>query len=133
MTRRHRILVLIIGGLLPLASWAFGDGALSYGMYAHASEYRLDAFALDAVGARHRIAPTALAEGARASVVPVVAGADRWRHQPRRDELRGALSGLAAHGCTVARGARSIELVLEERAREGDAVRTTRVVVGCEP
>ena len=133
MTRRHRILALVLGALVPFGSCVFGDGALSYGMYAHASEYRLDVFALDARGARHRVAPTALAQGARASVVPLVAGAEGWRHQPRRDELRGALPGLAAHGCAVERGSRSLEMVLGERAREGDTIRTTRAVARCDP
>jgi hypothetical protein len=46
------------------------------------------------------------------------------RPAPRRSDC-GALSGLAAHGCAVERESRSIEMVLEERAREGDAIRTT--------
>jgi len=133
MTRTHRILALVIGILVPLGSCVLGSGELSYGMYARTSEARLDVFAFDAAGARHRVAPSALAQGARASVVPLVAGADHWRSQPRLGELRNALPSLARHACTVELGAHSVEVVLEERGREGDAVRTTRALVECAP
>jgi hypothetical protein len=131
MTREHRIAAFVIGLLVPLGSRVLGSGALSYGMYAHASEYRLDIVAIDEASARRPVAPTALARGARASVVPLVAGADHWRTQPRIDELRGALPTLAEHACSVERTSRSVEVVLEERAREGAGIRTTRAVATC--
>lgn len=131
MTRTHRILAVLLGFVVPLGSWVLGSGELSYRMYAHASEYRLDVFAVDAAGARHRRAPSALARGARASVVPLVAGADHWRTQPRVEDLRGALPDLARHACGLELGSESVEVVLEERAREGSAVRTTRAAATC--
>lgn len=132
MTRAHRILAVVIGLVVPLASWGLGSGQLSYRMYAHAPEYRLDVFAVSVAGARHRVAPSALAQGVKGSVVPLVAGADHWRTQPRIEDLRGTLSELARHGCAIERVSSSVEIVLEERAREGDAVRTTRAVARCD-
>jgi hypothetical protein len=133
MTRTHRIAALAVGVLLPLGSCVFGTGRLSYGMYAHAPEYRLDVFAVDSAGARHRVPPSALAQGARASVVPLLAGADHWRTQPGLDDLRSALPMVAEHGCASERTSQSVEVVLEERAREGSPVRTTHARATCRP
>jgi hypothetical protein len=106
-------------------------------MYARAPEYRLDVFAVSASGARARMAPSALARGVTASVVPLLAGADHWRTQPRIEDLRSTLTELARHACALERASSSssveIEIVLDERAREGSAVRTTRAAARCEP
>lgn len=115
----------------------FGSGELAYGMYAHADEYRLDVFARSAAGARRRIAPTDLTRGVRSSVLPLLAGADHWRLAPRLEELRAALPEGARHACDVERAlypaspAIEIEMILQDRPREGEAIRTTRAVAAC--
>jgi hypothetical protein len=131
MTRTHAAVAIAVGVVLPLGSRVFGAGELSYGMYARAEEYRLDVFAVDDAGLRHRIAPTALTQGAKASVVPLLAGADHWRSAPRIEDLRSALPRLALHACDVETGSVAIEITLEERAREGSAIRTSRGVAAC--
>jgi hypothetical protein len=101
-------------------------------MYAHSDEYRLDVFARPRVGARRRIAPTDLTVGARPSIEPLLAGADHWRVAPRVEDLRAALPALARHACEVVAAA-EIEMVLEDRAREGAVPRTTRAFATCAP
>ena len=137
MTRAHAVAVLAIGVIVPLGSHLLGSGELAYAMYAHASEYRLDVFAVNEAGLRRSIAPTELARGARASVIPLVAGADHWRTTPRVGDLRSTLPKLAERACVVtsASGARTvaIEIFLEERAREGEPTRTTRASATCPP
>ena len=133
MTTAHRLFAVLLGLAVPLGSWVFASGELSYRMYAHAAEYRLDVFGVNAAGQRRRMAPSGLARAARPSVIPLLAGADHWRTQPRIDDLGSALAELARHGCGVERALKSIEIVLEERAREGSTVRTTRAAATCAP
>jgi hypothetical protein len=135
MTRTHAVVAMAVGIVLPLGSHLLGSGELAYGMYARAEEYRLDVVALDDGSLRHRIAPTALTRGARASVVPLLAGADHWRSAPRIEDLRTTLPSLALHACEARteRLAVAIEVTLEERAREGGAIRTSRAVAVCSP
>ena len=135
MTRTHAVAVLAIGVVVPLASHVLGSGELAYAMYARTSEYRLDVFAVNEGTLRHRVAPTELARGARASVIPLLAGADHWRTTPRVGDLRSTLPKLAEHACAVAAapGTVAIEIVLEERAREGEPIRTSRATATCAP
>ena len=135
MTRAHIVAVLAIGLVVPLASHLLGSGELAYAMYAHAPEYRLDVFAVNEAGVRRPIPPTELARGARPSVIPLVAGADHFRTSPRPGDLKSTLPRLAEHACVVAAasGTVAIEIILEERAREGEQTRTTRAAATCAP
>ena len=131
----HGVVLAFVGILVPLASQLLGSGELAYAMYARTEELRMDVFAIDRAGLRHRLPPTELAHGARQSLLPMVAGSEHWRTTPRIGDLRNTLRELAGHACTtqMAAGAQSVEIILEERAREGGPIRTTRAVAPCMP
>lgn len=135
IVRSHALALIAVGIVIPLASKVLGSGELAYAMYARTAEFRFDLFAVDAAGVRHRRPPTELARGARPSLLPMLVGSEHWRTTPRIGDLRDTLPILAAHACTteMAAGARSVELILEERTREGGPVRTTRAAATCGP
>jgi hypothetical protein len=137
LDRTHAYVLIAIGIVVPAASHLLGSGALAYGMYAHAPEYRVDLFAIDPgePRPRHRLAPSELARGVKPSLVSVLLGSDHWRTTPRISDLRSTLPELAQRACRtpMAAGAGSVEIVLEEREREGAPVRSTRVSASCPP
>lgn len=133
MNPTHTMAALALGIALPGGSLIFGTGDFAYGMYADAAEIRLAVTAVAESGRRRPIAAAELVRGAAPSLVPYLAGAEQWRTRSRGADLRSALPSLVAHACEALRTRRpaSVEIVLEERARGGGAVRSTRAEAMC--
>lgn len=127
--RLHLAVGVIVGLLVPLASWLDGSGQLAWTMFSRTGQYRLE---LTSNG--KPLNPTEVAAfAAPGPTSSALSGADHFRHHDvARATLRRHLGAVARLACNVKRGT-TITARLHERVRTDATIETTQVTVQCAP
>src|SRR5262245_40904831 len=130
-SRLHVALALVVGLILPGASWLDGSGWLAWTMYSRSGSYRLTVYGRSRDSQdRIAIAPTAMSLRASGMVRTALGGADHWRFSPFGPTLRAYLPSLAELACEVEDVSR-VDLLLEEQATLDASIHRTRASVQC--
>jgi hypothetical protein len=129
-TFSHRIVAALLVFLPLLVS--LGGGNASYTMYARSVWFRLDIVGRDDGGARHAIAPSALARRSPKSAVPFFVGADHFRRTYGTSALEGRIDDVARLACEIdERRPASVDVTLVVKDGEDGATREKRATAAC--
>jgi hypothetical protein len=128
----HAAAAIVLGLVVPAASWGQGTGWLAWTMYSGSATYRLTATAWTAAHGQNRISPTEIAAYASGNLSLFLAGAERWRRAPVGGTLAAQLPRIAKIACW-APGARRVSLTLEYRANLDSETRVATIDRPCEP
>lgn len=129
--QRARVVVLVLLGVVyPIASYAFPSIGRAWGMYTSTSMYRLELTGVDASGTRVAIPLDSVIHDASPRVATALVGAEQGRHGSVLS-LPSQLALVGRHACRS--GLREIEVELEWRASEGGEDQTESTVVSCPP
>lgn len=126
----HAIVALVVCLGLPGGSLLQGSGIFAWNMFSKSETYRLSLVATFEDGERE-LDPRILRSIANPAFAAFLPPPRVWRHDPVGLTFRTGLPSIAALGCRVARGARRIEVTLDERADLDAAPRTTHAGVAC--
>jgi hypothetical protein len=123
--------VAILLVLLPVLV-SLGGGNASYTMYARSEWFRLDIIGRDSAGARHAIAPSALARRAPKSAVPFFSGADHFRRTYGVSALEARIDDVARLACDVdERRPANVDVTLFVRQGDDGPVRQKSATAAC--
>jgi hypothetical protein len=132
LTRTQLVAAMLLGVVVPAASWLDGSGgALAWTMFSKSETYRLQVNVTDGAGEGHIINPTELGKLASVDLATFLSGSESWRHGPVGAGLEHSLGGLAELACRLPGGSRAVRVRLETRRDLDAPVRVLDVARRC--
>ena len=126
----HLVAAVVACVVLPVYSYASGQGALAWTMFSRGDSFRLSLRATDREGSVHLLHPAELGQLAEPSLRDYLRGADQFRNLHVGPVLLADLPDLAQLACGLGPYA-SVELTLEQKASVDAPVQVTRAHARC--
>ena len=129
--RVQALVAIVVCVVLPAGSYLHGSAIFAWNMFSKSETYRMSIIETSADGTRRELDPRAIKHFVNPSMGYFLPPPSAWRHDPVGYTFRTGLPAVAALACRIGRGARRIEVTLDERATLDATPTTTHAGTEC--